>query len=566
MTERAIESNQNASESETKVYRFVLYWVMPILMLAGLILRLKFAEQPLWIDELHTAWVVEHTWSEVAWRAAIGNQSPLYFYLVKAVVELFGFSPWSLRLISILAGTMQMAVLFVALTRWTGAVAAGTVAACLLMVNPVLLFASTDARPYALIGLVSCVQLTLLAEFWGLAAKGKDRYAGFEIVWVTSTLLMFYLHYTTILWSAALWIGLWWLAVTQRPRPSKAQLLRWLLGLPLLAAILAIPGLWHLASILPFGGQWSSVARLDRFFIDLSSLLLVLVIGPMVAGLVVQLLYLLKPKQTWGLFRDFRWWPLLVLTLSGLLIPPVTASLLTGWSIMPVAHWRYIAASASAGFFLPGLVIGVWTNPRVRWLSAVLLVAMGLASNLDLLGVAWTGRWPTLHGERWAEVSEQIRRVKGEREIPVILCPGLIEDEWLVRELLPLTPDQRTKFRHYCIFALDGPYRIYDDPAKNREWVFARPTQPRLQISIDQAEKIQRAGACFLVVRSSNTALAKNLAKHIKLGMSNDKHPMRITELMPADVSLFFIEYTGEPLPIIRPSEEWWVPTEDAAD
>lgn len=561
-----MESTLSASDPESKAYRVMLGVGIPLILLVGLWLRIKFAEQPLWIDELHTAWVVESSWSEVSSRAAIGNQSPLYFFLVKGVVELFGFSPWSLRLISILAGTLQIAVLFLVVTRWTGAVAAGTVAACLLLVNPVLLFAATDARPYALIGLVACIQLALLAEFWRMAAKGEDRYFGFDLVWVFSTVLLFYLHYTSLLWSAALWIGLCWLSVTQQPRPSKSQLLRWLLVLPILAAILAIPGLWHLASILPFGGQWSSFARLDRFFIDLSSLLLVLVIGPVAAGLVVQLLYLLKPKQMWGVLAHYRWWPLFVLTVSGLLIPPVTAALLTGWSIMPVAHWRYIAASAAAGFVLPGLVVGVWTQPRVRWLAALLLSALGLASNLDLLGVAWTGRWPILHGERWADVSAKIREVKGDRELPVILCPGLIEDEWLVRELLPLTQEQRNRFWHYCIFALDGPYRIYDDPIKNREWVFARPTLPRLQISIERAEKIQKAGGCFLVVRSSNAALAKNLAKQIKFGMSNDEHPMRITELMPADVSLFFIEYTGEPLPIIPPSEEWWFPKDESAD
>jgi mannosyltransferase len=565
LTKSVIEANRGASEAA--VYRILLYWVGPLLLLAGLFLRVKFAEQPLWIDELHTAWVVQNDWSDVSWRAAIGNQSPLYFYLVKISVEIFGFSPWSLRLISILAGTFQMAVLFVVLTRWTGAVAAGTIAACLLMVNPVMLFASTEARPYALSGLVACIQLPLLAEFWRLAAQGKDRYAGFDIVWLTSTVIMFYLHYTTLLWSAAVWIGLCWLAVTERPRPSAAQLTRWLLGMPLLAAFVAIPGLWHLASILPFGGQWSEFVRLDNYFIGLSSLLLVLVIGPLLAGLVVQLLYLLKPTQMWSLVQDYRWWPLLVLTLTALLLPPITAAVLTGWSIMPLAHWRYFAASVSAGFLVPGLTVGIWYWPRVRWLCATLLISLGLASNLDLLGVVWTGRWPVLRDEQWEEVSARIRAVTESRDMPVILCPGLIEDGWLVRELLPLTPDQRAKFRHYCIFALDGPHRIYDDPAKNQELVFARPTKPRLQISSAQAEQIQRAGGCFLVVRSLDPVLAKNLAKHIKFGMSNDEYPMRITELMPIPVSLFLIEYTGEPLPIIPASEEWWAaPTDEATE
>jgi len=557
LTQLGLDASGQAQPSEERLYRLMLYWVGPLLLLVGLLLRLKFAQQPLWIDELHTAWVVQSDWSEVSWRAAIGNQSPFFFYLVKGVVELCGFSPFSLRLISIVAGTLQMAVVFVVLSRWTGAVAAGTVAACLLMVNPIPLFAATDARPYALIGLVACLQVATLAEYWRRASQCQDRYYGFDLTWVLTTVVLFYLHYTTLLWSAALWIGLCWLAATTRPRPSRTQLLRWLLGLPLLAAFLAIPGLWHLANILPFGGQWSSFVRLDSFFINLGSLVLVLLIGPLMAGLIVQLLYLLRPGQMWATVRDYEWFPLLVLTLCGLLLPPLTAALVTGWSIMPVAHWRYFAASVAVGFLLPGLMIGIWAVPRVRWLITLLMIALGLASNWDLLGVAWTGQWPALHRERWDDASQVIRQRLGDRDLPVILCPNLIEDGWLVRELLPLTPLQRSRFRHYCIFALDGPYSIYDDPEKNRRWVFARPTNERLRLSREQAELIQNSGGCFLVVRSDYDNLAKNLAKHIKAGMSNEEYPMRITELLPAPVSVFLIEYTGQPLPIIRPSEEW---------
>jgi len=531
--------------NEASVTRWLLIWVLPAILLAALVLRLKFAQQPLWIDELHTAWVVQSDWSEVAWRAAIGNQSPLFFYLVKLVIEGLGFSPLNLRLISIVASTLQIAVVFGVLLRWTGAPAAGTVAAWLMMINPIQLFAGTDARPYALIGLVACGQIALLVEFWQRATSHREATYRFDLAWVGTTTLLFYLHYTTLLWSAALWIGWCWLSVTSHPRPSRRQVLRWLLVMPVIMVILAIPGLWHLATILPFGGQWSSFVRLDSFFISLSSLLLVLLVGPLLAGLIVQFLYLLKPGQMWSLVKETTWWPLMVMTMCGLFLPPVTAALLTGWSIMPVAHWRYFAASVSVGFFLPGLMIGIWYWPRVRWMITALMIALGMASNWDLLGIFWTGTWPRLHDEQWEDVSQTIRRHTAERDLPVILCPGLVEDGWLVRELLPLTPEQRARFRHYCIFALDGPYRIYDDPDRNREWVSARPTDDRLRMALPQADQIRQAGGCFLVVRSHQGVLAKNIAKHIKMAMSTDELRMQITELAPAPVSLFLIEATA---------------------
>ncbi len=548
----------DASKSEATAYRLLLVWVVPVLLLAAFLLRLKLAEQPLWIDELHTAWVVQSDWSEVSSRAAIGNQSPLYFYLVKAIVDVVGFSPLSLRLLSILASTIQIGVVFLVLQRWTQAPAAGTVAACLMLVNPNQLFAGTDARPYALVGLVACIQLALLVRYWERTANTQRPSWSFDIAWVSTTMLLFYLHYTTLLWSAALWIGLCWLSATAHPRPSLPQLLRWLVGLPVLMAVLAIPGLWHLATILPFGGQWSSFVRLDNFFINLSSLVLVLLVGPVLAGLVVQFLYLLKPKQMWGLVKDYHWMPLMVLTICGLFLPPITAALLTGWNIMPVAHWRYFAASVSAGFFLPGLMVGIWYWPRVRWLIAILMISLGLASNWDLLGMVWTGRWPRLHEEQWAEVSGRIRETTATRELPVILCPGLVEDGWLVRELLPMTPEQRARFRHYCIFALDGPYRIYDDPQINRKMVHASPTDDRHRMMVPNAEQVRELGGCFLVVRSPNPVLAKNIAKNIKAALGSAEKPMQITELMPFPVSLFLIEFVEptEPPPDLPKTED----------
>ena len=66
--------------------------LLAIILLAA-ILRARHMSEPLWVDEMHTAWVVEDSLADVADRAAVGNQGPLYFYVQWFVCSLlFNFS------------------------------------------------------------------------------------------------------------------------------------------------------------------------------------------------------------------------------------------------------------------------------------------------------------------------------------------------------------------------------------------------------------------------------------------------------------------------------------------
>ena len=67
-------------------------------------LRIVQVGESLWLDELHTAWVVADGTQQLVPRAAIGNQSPVYFALVWPFTKLAGMSEFWLRLPSVLAG------------------------------------------------------------------------------------------------------------------------------------------------------------------------------------------------------------------------------------------------------------------------------------------------------------------------------------------------------------------------------------------------------------------------------------------------------------------------------
>jgi hypothetical protein len=85
--------------------------------LAALGLGLLGADESLWVDELHTSWVISDNPDQVAARAAAGNQSPWYFILVLSFEQLAStvgnflpggaFTPeWKLRLPSIVAWSL----------------------------------------------------------------------------------------------------------------------------------------------------------------------------------------------------------------------------------------------------------------------------------------------------------------------------------------------------------------------------------------------------------------------------------------------------------------------------
>lgn len=86
------------------------------------------AGESLWLDELHTSWVVADEWSQIAARAQAGNQSPAYFYLVKLTVKLLGQLPiaasqeTALRLPSMISWSLTFGIFLWMVNRFASVV------------------------------------------------------------------------------------------------------------------------------------------------------------------------------------------------------------------------------------------------------------------------------------------------------------------------------------------------------------------------------------------------------------------------------------------------------------
>ncbi|MEX2174831.1 MAG: glycosyltransferase family 39 protein, partial [Pirellulaceae bacterium] len=163
------------------------------LTLVGGWMRVRQARESLWLDELHTAWCALGSLAEVAPRATIGNQSPLFFWLQWLLVQLLGASELTLRLPSIVAGTLLPAALFFVTRRGTESAWCGLVAAALVVVDPLSIFFATEARPYALIQLLAVLHVGLFAE---VLQRPTPR---LRLALVAGAALLFHLHYTAIL-------------------------------------------------------------------------------------------------------------------------------------------------------------------------------------------------------------------------------------------------------------------------------------------------------------------------------------------------------------------------------
>src|SRR5438093_12902502 len=81
-------------------------------------LRIPPLGESLWLDELHTAWCAVGPLDEVVRRAAIGNQGPLFFWLEWLALGILGPSELSLRLTSLVRGSLLALAVFLLARRW----------------------------------------------------------------------------------------------------------------------------------------------------------------------------------------------------------------------------------------------------------------------------------------------------------------------------------------------------------------------------------------------------------------------------------------------------------------
>lgn len=159
----------------------------------AIVVRWPVCSESLWVDELHSAWTVGGEFDDIASRAALGNQTPWYFYFLWWWRHWMGGGELGLRLPSLIASAMAAAVLVVGVTRHGGGILGGAIAGLLLAVDRNAIFFGTETRPYAVVMLAVAVAAWSGAELrrsgsrWARAGLLVACFGGF-LVHVTAAI------------------------------------------------------------------------------------------------------------------------------------------------------------------------------------------------------------------------------------------------------------------------------------------------------------------------------------------------------------------------------------------
>jgi hypothetical protein len=446
-------------------------------MVFAAVLRWATFEQSLWLDELHTSWVVAGGWRDIAPRAAAGNQGPVYFYLVWIVSQLRGANEATLRSVSGIAGVLFVGALGALVRCWTRSAILGIVAATLATFDPHALFYSREARPYAL------VQLLGLFHVHRFVLRSVAPSAARRAGWIVLSWLMWYTHYTgALLIAAELAAVPFWV--------SRRRWLPTVRGLCLDLFVVALGAAWafpQLAEIAARRANWAQFVRrvpiqsIWTLFPCQRYVLPAVVIGTLLAW---------TYRARFGRVahaRRFR--RLFLLVLCWYLVPAIIAWALT-WFDHARLFWRRYLIVIEAALFtsatLGGVVLG-----RVAWrlVYAVSVTAWAATYWIESGAALWTEHSP----EDWRRAVALVRDDPATRQWPVFLRGGLIEDGQLRHT------DEDAALRAYCLFPVHGLYSLRAHQGMLRAVNSYRSVPPRAA----WLSAAQQAGGAWLIYRGS---------------------------------------------------------------
>jgi len=506
----------------------------PLLLIAAVIvgaaLRGYQAGESPWLDELHTSWTVSGSLAEVYERAAVGNQSPLYFWLV----WVFQFLPVppevAIRLPSLLAGcALPIAVYW--LTKQLLELASSEpgnekqtpddvtplLAAWLVVVDPTGIFYSQEARPYALVQLLAVMHIGLLCD---VVARENWRN---RVAWIISGALLVHLHYTAGLILAAEAVAVLLITgFTTLPRVRREQSLSRLLDLFAMLLLIS-PAIGGMLVVAEHHGNWKSFV----------------------------------PQPAWdGIFTIFPWnvaaLALVVLNNWRSVIPQRAVIALVCWLFLPLMLAWFLTAFEVAPLFYPRFLLAAWPASLV---AAALCVRFSRSENLRsaLIGILLAiavrnsgmirnyrdeGRLLTDRKEHWraaiGELNEQLARTPG----PVLVRSGLIEAD----ELLTRHDDL---FRAYCAFPARGMYRV--DVAN--DLLVPLTTKNPGQLNDEERSLLVQHHGGWLLVRSTSATVRRELIEQLTKSVGPEFDLSAVEPTMFGGVYLQRVDVTTRSIP-----------------
>jgi mannosyltransferase len=240
-------------------------WVLGLNLLISLLLRLKGLNfQSLWLDELHTMNEANPnlTWGELfGFLKQIDQHPPLYFITERLAFDIFGYTEFAARFISVIAGTVSIWAMF-RLGKEVLNKSLGTICAIITAVNFYNLSYSQEARPYIFAFLFAALSFTYFIRLVKAPSKKTALY------YALFTLLLLYSHYYS-LFAVAAQVVLALIFILQEHGPDRKVLSKYLFTGFIVIAIGYLPCLPFLISVAQIKSFWIQDIPVDfmqRFF------------------------------------------------------------------------------------------------------------------------------------------------------------------------------------------------------------------------------------------------------------------------------------------------------------
>lgn len=443
-------------------------------LLTGILLRVSSLGEPLWVDELHTAWCVGGTFADVSARAVAGNQSPLFFWLDYLAFRGLGQGETALRLPSLVAAIALMPSIAWIVFRLSGSIVGAFVAMFVAAIDDNFLFYSVEARPYALVQLTSIWQVYW---FCGCLKRSEDVTSRHLTGWTLLSVVLFYLHYTTIILIAteALVVLAAVCRHVHRHRSLAPEHLQWMKW-GVLVLILLSPGIAYLfLGVGGHRGDWTSMVSVDRYALM------------MIAHGIVYVVPVFLIARLGGRWRMNDSSDRNTLKILGALVilPFVFCFLGSTSGLAPLAHYRFSISSSAVLVVVAGILFSGVTTSKYGILAAVATCLLAIVTNPLTESTIADGGLPHQRQENW----KQVTNIIGSSSDPVVLCSNLVEDSRISDEM-------NDRFRAYLSFPLRGLYQV------DGEIIPAAFPNRRVDLTNTRLQQLGTAGEFWLVVRT----------------------------------------------------------------
>ncbi len=525
---------------------WIVISALALIVAVGGWLRFQVATNDLlWLDELHTGWVVDApSFSDIASRAADGNQTPIFFWITHLLIQLPIQPELGLRLTSLIAGITLNLIASLWVWRWSGSRLGALLTAALIASDLNFIYYSTEARPYALMELFSIFQFALFFQLlWPSAFKSPtDENANvqsnlkLQIPFALVSLVMLYTHLTSAWLLVAEGLAL---AISFFKNPMLIRRVQ--LWLPATAIICGgfLPYAFVTRNIYSRRSNWESVSSIPNLLTNNLPVLLLTIFAPILFGVIYFIFKKQQPRLT------LRQRQQLSLILLWAIIPFCCVILATLTEIAPLALNRYTLIGAAAIPIFTGCYAAAFQSILERTIFVTLLFCGVIFAGNSLSPEAmnpFTGKenLPHFRAEDWHTPIKKINSVTGDLEYPVFLFANIIEDA-------DATKIDDLRFQNYLLFPLSWPCLLN----RNYPTVSAGATLAEPHFRPTQIQQALGSRGCWVIVRGT-----KELAERIGLELEvNLKAKMAENSTIPSiPIQTQFYETPGSPVYLISVS------------